>query len=523
MGSSEPVTLSWAKVQRRIAQLIQSDNFYTEQEQDNFDNIDPVAIREALAERGIVGGRVVDKEAHNNSPFVRQVMADVERIAAQEAQKESSIDPIDCFHVVSLDRGFRTLYTVWDDETHGYHVDADGVTEEFSSEWQAEAYRLELQGQVEQALMERAKGLISDFCQSEYGSEADFSDPTKIGVAYTTVTDDEIPVQVNIDLENFQLERYLDDEHLETRQYSSLQGLIDNELENLDFSDLIHVSDEDVESHRWHEPKEQTAEAIEAAPSPQKDAFPYSVGDTLYLEDGKPFVIESIGLFDVSLRDPGMASYASKYALSERLVCGECGTLYRRCTWTRNGEKRVVWRCVSRLDYGKKYCHNSPTLDEAPLQQAILAALNTAMADKNSLIRQITNAMETEIIPFPSGTMSLGDIERRLRELEQQFQTLLEKATDDPAAYGSQFKEILDEQTFLKEKRSGILADNNEQAKANQRIMDAAQTLENASPHITEWDESAVRQLVETVKVLSKDEVAVTLKGGIEICQKIMY
>ena len=219
----------------------------------------------------------------------------------------------------------------------------------------------------------------------------------------------------------------------------------------------------------------------------------------------------------------GMSSYASKYALSERLVCGECGTLYRRCTWTRNGEKRVVWRCVSRLDYGKKYCHNSPTLDEAPLQQAILAALNTAMADKNSLIRQITDAMETEIIPFPGGTMSLGDIERRLRVLEQQFQTLLEKATDDPAAYGGQFKEILDEQTFLKEKRSVILANNNEQAKVNQRIMDAAQTLGNASPYITEWDESAVRQLVETVKILSKDEVAVTLKGGIEICQKIMY
>ena len=111
----------------------------------------------------------------------------------------------------------------------------------------------------------------------------------------------------------------------------------------------------------------------------------------------------------------------------------------------------------------------------------------------------------------------------RLRELEQQFQTLLEKAADDPAAYGGQFKEILDEQTFLKEKRSVILANNNEQAKANQRIMDAAQTLENASPYITEWDESAVRQLVETVKILSKDEIAVTLKGGVEICQKIMY
>ena len=312
VGNSEPVTLSWAKVQRRIAQLIQSDSFYTEQEQDNFDDIDPIAIREALAQRGIVGGRIVDAEANRNSPFVRQVMADVEQIAAQEArermtqQEEPALDPADRFHVVSLDRGFRTLYAVWDDETHGYYVDADGVTEEFTSEWQAEAYRLELQGQAEQALMERAKGLISDFCRSEYDSEADFSDPTKIGVAYTTVTDDEIPVQVNIDLVNFRLERYLDDEHLETRQYGSLQELISNELENLDFSDLIHVSDEDVEQHRRHAPEEAVAEAPETAPVPQREPFPYSVGNTVYLEDGKPFIIERIGLFDISLRDPSL-------------------------------------------------------------------------------------------------------------------------------------------------------------------------------------------------------------------------
>ena len=310
VGNSEPVTLSWAKVQRRIAQLIQSDGFYTEQEQDNFDNIDPIAIREALAERGIVNGQIVDAEANRNSPFVRQVMADVERIAAQEAQErmaqqeKPALEPADRFHVVSLDRGFRTLYAVWDDETHGYYVDADGVTEEFTSEWQAEAYRLELQGQAEQTLLERAKGLISDFCRSEYGSEADFSDIAKIGVAYTTITDDEIPVQVNIDLVNYRLERYLDDEHLETRQYGSLQELITNELENLDFSDLIHVSDEDVEQYRWREPEEAVAEAPETASAPQREPFPYSVGDTVYLENGKPYIIESVGVFDITLSDP---------------------------------------------------------------------------------------------------------------------------------------------------------------------------------------------------------------------------
>ena len=119
-----------------------------------------------------------------------------------------------------------------------------------------------------------------------------------------------------------------------------------------------------------------------------------------------------------------------------------------------------MWRCVSRLDYGKKYCHSSPTLDEVPLQQAIIAALNTVLPDLDGRIRQITEALEAEVIPFPGSGMSLGDIDRRLTELEAQFQRLLEKAADDPIAYGDQFKEILDEQTALKELRATILAEN---------------------------------------------------------------
>ena len=74
----------WPKVQRRIAQLIKEDRFYTEAEQDRFDNIDPIAIREALAERGIVDGQVADPEKLDNDPFIRQVMQDVEAIAAEE-------------------------------------------------------------------------------------------------------------------------------------------------------------------------------------------------------------------------------------------------------------------------------------------------------------------------------------------------------------------------------------------------------------------------------------------------------
>ena len=415
-GSPETVELTWPKVQRRIAQLIREDKFFTEQEKSLLENNPDYRLLGRLradceyflgagnrAEKHLWAGSVyaqivkmrelydalpqkpewltkemIDDYAERMAPRYQvvayhhfengfdekldyQTLEEAEKAAQgyvdgtmesdgfaydgaaiydQQARKylriygnypderahaevagrelveelavsmESTIAPADRFHVVSLDRGFRTLYAVWDDETHGYYVDADGVTEEFTSEWQAEAYRLELQGQAEQALMERAKGLISDFCQSEYGSEADFSDPAKIGIAYTTVTDDEIPIQANIDLVNFRLERYLNDEHLETRQYSSLQELVSNELESLDFSDLIHVSNEDIAQYRQHEPEKP-------APTPQKDPFPYSVGDTVYLEDGKSFIIESIGLFDISFRDPSLRYPVSRVESKE--------------------------------------------------------------------------------------------------------------------------------------------------------------------------------------------------------------
>ena len=83
---------------------------------------------------------------------------------------------------------------------------------------------------------------------AEYGSPADFSDLEKVGIAYTTVTDEEIPIQVNADLVHYRIERYLDGQFLERRQYESLDELIQNELAELDFDDLISVSDEELES-----------------------------------------------------------------------------------------------------------------------------------------------------------------------------------------------------------------------------------------------------------------------------------
>ena len=424
LGTAEPVSMSWTKVQRRLAQLIREDKFFTEQEKtvlehnqdyrlldrlradceyflgagsraekhlwagsvwaqiakmrelydtlpekpewltkeaiDDYaermappyqvvayhhfengfdDKLDYQTLAEAeTAAQGYVdgimesdgfaydGAAIYDRQTrkylriYGNYPDERAHAETAGRDLVEEpaVSTESTIAPANRFHVVSLDHGFYTRYAIWDDKTDGYYVDAGGVTEEFTSEWQAEEYRLKLQ---EQALMEQAKGLISDFCQSEYGSEADFSDPAKIGIAYTTITDDEIPIQVNIDLVNLRLERYLNGEHLETRQYSSLQDLIANELEILDFSDLTHVSDEDIEQYRWHRGEEATEEApetVESATSTQKGNLSYSVDDTVYL-DNKPFEITEVGLFDVHLRDPSQTYPIFRVESKERL------------------------------------------------------------------------------------------------------------------------------------------------------------------------------------------------------------
>ena len=105
-----------------------------------------------------------------------------------------------------------------------------------------------LSEEPEPASLEIAKEFINDFCVAEYGSPADFSDLEKVGIAYTTVTDEEIPIQVNADLVHYRIERYLDGQFLERRQYESLDELIQNELAELDFDDLISVSDEELES-----------------------------------------------------------------------------------------------------------------------------------------------------------------------------------------------------------------------------------------------------------------------------------
>lgn len=221
----------------------------------------------------------------------------------------------------------------------------------------------------------------------------------------------------------------------------------------------------------------------------------------------------------------GRSRYSSKYALSDRLYCGECGTRYQRCTWrNRDGSKRIVWRCVSRVDYGSKYCHDSPTLDEEPLHRAILAAINSAVKDKDSIIYNLKSAMEKELAPVAGQQLSLSEIDNQIERLNTEFSKVLAEASKsgDQAAHSDRFREIMQKQTALKAQRDeiqGVLA---ESGKAAAHIDQCRRTAETTPTAISEWDETLIRQVVENVTVETGNEIIVALKSGASIHQKLL-
>lgn len=220
----------------------------------------------------------------------------------------------------------------------------------------------------------------------------------------------------------------------------------------------------------------------------------------------------------------GLSSYTSRYALSDRLVCGECGTLYRRCTWVRKGGKKIVWRCSSRLDYGSRYCKHSPTMEEGALQRAIMAAVNSMMEDKTRLVAAISDAIRSGLAPDATGSLTPAVIDKELTRLDQEFQELLQYAAENGGYmdYAEKFKVISERMGALREQKALILEAQQADLAVNGRIQQAEELLNSASPEITEWDEELIRQAVETVKVLSDHEILVCLRGGIEIRQEVI-
>lgn len=207
-----------------------------------------------------------------------------------------------------------------------------------------------------------------------------------------------------------------------------------------------------------------------------------------------------------------LGRYSGKYALTELLYCGECGTPYRRCTWSRNGKKKIVWRCVSRLDYGKKYCKNSPSVEESRLHNAIAAAITKKANSEEINIGGIMDHIES----FGSQRDTDGIIQRqrRIAEIEKVIDDLARLNSDEAQSgeldykFSELYAELYSVKDELEEMQSGASALDGDMLNEMREVVTG---LKN---HPVEYDDKVVRQLIDCIKVMSADTIKICFKDG---------
>lgn len=207
-----------------------------------------------------------------------------------------------------------------------------------------------------------------------------------------------------------------------------------------------------------------------------------------------------------------LGRYSGKYALTELLYCGECGTPYRRCTWSRDGKKKIVWRCVSRLDYGKKYCKTSPSVEESRLHNAIAAAITKKANSEEINIGGIVNHIES----FGSRCDTDGIIQRqrRIAEIEKVIDDLA-RLNSDEAQSGEldyKFSELYAELYSVKDELEEMQSDVS--ALDGNMLNEMREVVTGLKNHPVEYDDKVVRQLIDCIKVMSADMIKICFKDG---------
>lgn len=211
-----------------------------------------------------------------------------------------------------------------------------------------------------------------------------------------------------------------------------------------------------------------------------------------------------------------LGKYSGKYALTELLVCGECGSPYKRVTWARNGKKRIVWRCVSRLEFGTKYCHNSPTLDESKLHSAILAAMNEFAAIRQEVCPDVLAMAEEAKQALSQAGAKLLELKKHMEAVSREQSDLLDRLLENmgDAELNAQMKALTDEKESLKAQildAQQTEVSLEEQAARHQQMWDS---IMECSAGYTEFDDEFVRQIIQKITVEDKDTIRIHFRDS---------
>ena len=210
----------------------------------------------------------------------------------------------------------------------------------------------------------------------------------------------------------------------------------------------------------------------------------------------------------------------SKYALTEVMMCGECGSRYKRVTWNIRGKHRIVWRCMSRLDYGKKYCADSITVDERALQRAIVRALNRFNIEDESTYLMLMKSTIGEAIGINGGSDEIDLLERRIDALNKRMLdlvTLSVQEDNDAENYEDEFKNISMQIEQLSGRITAIRESESEDGELQARIKEIQDTIDKRKENKDTYDDSIVRQMVECIKVYHDGRLQIILGGGYEL------
>ena len=200
------------------------------------------------------------------------------------------------------------------------------------------------------------------------------------------------------------------------------------------------------------------------------------------------------------------------------IVCGECGTPYRRCTWTVKGEKKPVWRCINRLDFGKKYCHHSPTMEESVLQEAVMSAIMRTAKQSADVLDTLKLHIGMGLKNDDGEDNSLG-VQIRIAEIDAEFKAMLQAiATDTVEDFDEQrATALMAEKSSLEQQLAQFDNVQQEKENAESRLDEIFTILDGLENHPMEYDERLVRQVLECVVVESKERIKVIFAGGLEV------
>lgn len=218
-----------------------------------------------------------------------------------------------------------------------------------------------------------------------------------------------------------------------------------------------------------------------------------------------------------------LGCYNSKYALSDVLICGECGSSYVRNTKYYKGEKWVYWRCINRIENGTKFCNKSSGIREEKIHAAICRAISKISPSNDEVFNSMKNTLKYATVEDDTA-LNKFNIELNIKQLQDEAEDYMMKAActeGDKSKYLDEVEKIFAKVKILREQLELLEASTVESSTSDFEKNKISEIFENMNFEIVEYDDLLVRRLIECIKIMGDKTVTIIFKGGLEIKESL--